>query len=134
MPLRPGHIKPSVQPLAISVSALIPNICKWYGDTPDTETKRQIANKVAARYNDLVFKFNRDLGTTYQFHRPGILRIWVRNHPTDRAVCPYLHEVMILAKAWREVVPDILSDAPVANYREWIIANFAPAYEALQDL
>lgn len=125
MPLRPGHIKPRVQALAVSVESLIPNICTWYAITPDTEAKRLITSKVAALYNDLIFKFNRDTGATYHFHRPGIIRIWVRSHPTDRAVAPYLHELMILAKAWQTIVPELEFDNPVANYTAWITDNFS---------
>ncbi len=134
MPLRPGHIKPSVQPLAIPVRALIPNICDWYLNTPDSESKRQITNKVATRYNDLVFKFNRDMGTTYHFHRPGVLRIWVRSHPTDRAVSPYHPELMILAQAWRDIVPDLEADNPLVNYTTWLMANFSDGQKAVGNL
>ena len=134
MPLRPGHIKPQVQALPVPVSALIPSICAWYAQTPDSEEKRSTTNQVVTAYNSLIFRFNWATGSTYQIHRPGIIRIWVRCHPTDRAVAPYLHELIILAKAWNKIVPGVHLDDPAALLCAWVTSSFAPGHEALNSL
>ena len=122
--------KPRVQPLVIPLNVLLPGLCRWYKETPNTWDRQAEIRKIVERYNAKRVLFNQKAGTDYPELTYKNLVYWLRCCPSEKKRIPYLDEILILADStYYEYPSQVLS-----NYQDWISGSFDPAITILRSL
>lgn len=122
--------KPRLQPLVIPLNVLLPGLCQWYKETPNTWNRQSELRDIVYRYNVNLILFNQRSGTDYPLLTYKHLVYWLRCCPSEKKRIPYLDEVLILSKVSRFDRPRCV----LTHYQDWVLDSFLPAVSILEAL
>jgi hypothetical protein len=131
MPYKKHQLIPArVQPLAVSVKVLLPNLYHWYTSNPKSRSKEVTAAGILSAYNTQIKFFNSVRKTEYRPLVINHLYYWLRSNSAERMRTPYLDELLVLASVSGFDTPQEV----INNYSNWVHQSFQQSLDILEAL